>query len=59
MGGLGFITDGFGQLNHGGYFHQSQSQFSEFEDNMSSVVINYDNLTGLLNNRSAARVNEN
>jgi hypothetical protein len=29
---------------------QSQSQFSEFEDNMSSVVMNYENLKGLLSN---------
>lgn len=37
-------------LHFSGDFHQSQSQFSEFDDNMSQVIMNYENLTGLIQN---------
>lgn len=48
----GTTASGFGAgLGTGGEFHQSQSQFSEFDDNLSSVIINYDNLTGFINNQ--------
>ena len=35
-------------MQFSGDFHQSQSQFSEFDDNMSQVIMNYENLTGLI-----------
>ena len=35
-------------LNNQGDYHQSQSQFSEFDDNMSSVILNYENLAGFI-----------
>lgn len=37
-------------------FQQSQSQFSEFDDNMSSVIMNYENLAGFIqHNNPGAR----
>jgi len=44
----GTNNSGFGAGMLGGEFNLGYSQFSESDDNLSSVIMNYDNLTGFI-----------